>query len=62
MNMFKYIVIIAAIVGGLFFISSCAKDGPEETLKKQMCEELFERDYTTISDRIKESLNALKPW
>lgn len=32
--MFKYIVIIAAIVGGLFFISSCAKDGPEETLKK----------------------------
>lgn len=27
---------------------------PEEALKKQMCEELFERDYTTISDKIKE--------
>ncbi len=27
---------------------------PEETLKKQMCEELFERDYTTIGDKIKE--------
>lgn len=32
--MLRYIVLIAAIAGGLFFFSSCAKDSPEENLKK----------------------------
>ena len=33
--MFRYILLIAAIVGGLFFLSSCTKDSdPEETLRE----------------------------
>lgn len=32
--MYRYIFLIMAIAGGLFFLSSCTKDSPEENLKK----------------------------
>lgn len=31
---------------------------PEEVLKRQMCEEFFERDYNTIADKIREYKKA----
>ena len=34
MIMLKYIVVIAAIVGGLFFLSSCTKDRTDDTLRE----------------------------
>lgn len=37
----------------LFVTDKILEKIPEETLQKQLCEELFERDYNTIAEEIR---------